>query len=359
MVTPAITGVATAFPPAMDQQEVWDGFFSSHYAASRAAPWIWRNAGVDRRHAVVDPRAEDVSRATTGVRMRRFVDEALPLGKAAVGASLADAGLSPGDVDLFAVVSCTGYTTPGLDMLLARDLGMPASVERLHVGHMGCFAALPALAAVADAAAARRKLGVLLCVELTSLHLQPPTDELDQIVAHALFSDAAAAVVVHPDAAGLEVMDVVARTDLTTTADMAWQITDLGFRMTLSPRVPGVLAAHVVQAATELLAPHGLGIPDVGHWAIHPGGPRIVSTVAERLGLSDHDVAPSRQVLREHGNCSSATVLVVLEELLRQRSPAPGDHIVAMAFGPGLTLYMALLRVGDGFAAVRRGSDHE
>ncbi len=174
MVNAAINGIGTAFPPGIDQESAWERFFSSHYAASPLASRIWRNSGVARRHVVVDPRAEDISAASTATRMRRFVDEALPLGKDAVTAALAAGSLSADDIDLFAVVSCTGYATPGVDTLLARDLGMPASVERLHLGHMGCFAALPALAAVADAAVARGKTGMLLCVELASLHLQPP-----------------------------------------------------------------------------------------------------------------------------------------------------------------------------------------
>ncbi len=341
----AINGIGTAFPTPLDQRSAWDQFFSSHHSASRSAPRIWRNAGVARRHAVVDPRVEDISTLSTGARMRRFVDEALPLGKEALSACLTDAGLAPGDVEMFAVVSCTGYASPGVDILLARDLAMPASVERLHVGHMGCYAALPALAAVADAAVARGKVGVLLCVELTSLHLQPATDDVDQIVAHAIFSDAAAAVAVHPSAPGLELVDLAAFTDSTVLEHMAWQVTDLGFRMNLSPRVSSVLGEHVARVTTDLLGCHRLRVTDVDHWAIHPGGPRIISTVAERLGLHDDDVAPSRQVLRDHGNCSSATVLIVLDQLVRQRRPSPGDHIVAMAFGPGLTLYLALLRV--------------
>ncbi len=345
MVSAAITGIGTAFPPAIDQESVWERFFSSHYAASPLASRIWRNSGVARRHVVVDPRAEDISAASTATRMRRFVDEALPLGKDAVTAALAAGGLAADDIDLFAVVSCTGYATPGVDTLLARDLGMPASVERLHVGHMGCFAALPALAAVADAAVARGKIGMLLCVELASLHLQPPTDDVGQIVAHAIFSDAAAAVAVHPGAPGLELVDFAARTDWSTVDQMAWEVTDLGFRMTLSPQVPAALADNVVGVTTDLLDRHGLRVGDIDHWAIHPGGPRIVSIVAERLGLSDQDAAPSRQALHQHGNCSSATVLVVLDELVRQRHPSRGEHIVAMAFGPGLTLYLALLRM--------------
>jgi len=345
MVRAVIAGIGCAFPPPVNQRAAWDGFFSSHHSTSKVASRIWDHAGVARRHAVVDPRVEDVSTHSTAARMRRFVDEALPLGKEAVTGCLAAAGLAPGDVDLFTVVSCTGYASPGVDILLARDLAMPPSIERLHVGHMGCYAALPALAAVADAAVARGKVGVLLCVELTSLHLQPPTDDVDQIVSHAIFSDAAAAVVVHPAASGLELVDLTAFTDSSALNQMAWQVTDLGFRMNLSPRVSSSLGEHVAGLASDLLGRHDLRIPDVAHWAIHPGGPRIVSTVAERLGLRDEDVASSLQVLHDHGNCSSATVLVVLDQLARDRRPSPGEHIITMAFGPGLTLYMALLRI--------------
>jgi predicted naringenin-chalcone synthase len=345
MVKAAITGIGSAFPPPLDQRSAWEEFFSSHHSGSKIAPRIWQNAGVHRRHTVVDPRVEDISTLSTAARMRRFVDHAVPLGKESVTACLEAAGLDSGDVDLFTVVSCTGYATPGVDILLARDLTMPPSVERLHVGHMGCYAALPALAAVADAAVARGKVGVLLCVELTSLHLQPATDDVDQIVANAIFSDAAAAVAVHPAARGLELVDLAAFTDSTALDQMAWQVTDLGFRMNLSPRVSSVLGEHVTGLTTDLLGRQGLRVADVAHWAIHPGGPRIVSTVAERLGLRDEDAAPSLQVLHDHGNCSSATVLIVLDQLVRERCPSRGEHLVAMAFGPGLTLYLALLRV--------------
>lgn len=347
MVTAAISGSGAAFPPAILQQDVWDGFFATHYAGNRAARYLWRSSGVDQRHAAVDPRVEDLSSASTAARMRRFVDEALPLGKTAVEACLASSGLAAEDVELFTVASCTGYATPGVDILLARDLGMPPTVQRLHVGHMGCYAALPALASVADAAAARGKTGVLLCVELTSLHVQPPTDDVDleQVVAHALFSDAAAAVAVTPGGPGLEVVDLVALTDATTADHMTWEVTDLGFRMRLSPKVSSVLDDHVTGLTGQLLDRHDLRVADIDHWAIHPGGPKIVSTVAKRLGLHDDTVAASREVLRTHGNCSSATVLLVLDELLRTRAPSPGEHVVAMAFGPGLTLYAALLRV--------------
>jgi predicted naringenin-chalcone synthase len=338
-VTAVVTGSGSALPAAMDQAAVWEGFFARHYEGVRAAGRIFAGAGVRTRHAVANPIDEDLSGWSTGARMARYVQEALPLGKQAVAGALDSAGLAPGDVGLFAVVTCTGYATPGLDIRLASDLGMPTGLQRLLIGHMGCYAALPGLAAVSDFVTARARPAVLLCCELTSLHVQPAQRDLEQVVAHALFSDAAAAVVVEPGAArGRRLAGVVARTDSSTADHMTWDVTDLGFRMGLSPRVPDVLSRHVGGVVDELLTGAGLRVEDVAGWAVHPGGPRILDVVRDELGLAEEQMAASRRVLAEHGNCSSATVLLVLDELADVDGP-----VVAMAFGPGLTLYAALL----------------
>jgi predicted naringenin-chalcone synthase len=334
-----VTGAGAALPAALDQDAVWENFFAQHYAGVRAARRIFAGAGVRTRHAVANPADEDVSGWGTGARMVRYIQEALPLGKQAVAGALDDAGLAPGEVGLFAVATCTGYATPGLDIRLAADLGMPAGLQRLLVGHMGCYAAIPGLAAVGDFVAARSRPAVLLCCELTSLHVQPAQADLEQVVAHALFSDAAAAVVVEPGASrGRRLAGVVARTDHSTADHMTWDVTDLGFRLGLSPRVPDVLSRHVGDVVDELLSGAGLRAEDVAGWAVHPGGPRILDVVRDELGLREEQIAASRRVLAEHGNCSSATVLLVLQELADVDGP-----VVAMAFGPGLTLYAALL----------------
>ena len=339
MSAAVVTGAGSALPAVLDQDAAWDAFFAERYAGVRAARRIWSGAGVRRRHAVANPIDEDLSGWGTGARMQRYVQEALPLGKQAVAGALDAAGLAPGQVGLFAVATCTGYATPGLDIRLAGDLGMPPGLQRLLVGHMGCYAAIPGLAAVSDFVTARSRPAVLLCCELTSLHVQPAQADLEQVVAHALFSDAAAAVVVEPGASrGRRLAGVVARTDASTADHMTWDVTDLGFRMGLSPRVPDVLARHVGGVVDELLYEAGLRVEDVAGWAVHPGGPRILDVVRDELGLAETQMAASRRVLAEHGNCSSATVLLVLEELADVDGP-----VVALAFGPGLTLYAALL----------------
>jgi predicted naringenin-chalcone synthase len=329
------------------QDDVWDGFFAHRFADDRRglAKRIFANSGVRTRQAAVNPLIEDVSQWSTERRMRRYQVEAMPLGKEAVGRALTDAGVAADEIGLFAVCSCTGYATPGLDILLARDMGMAPSVRRLFIGHMGCYAALPGLGTAADFVVAHGQPALLLCAELTSLHLQPPTTRMDiqQIVSHALFSDAAAAVVLTAGDAsfGYAVTDVTAVTDATTADHMTWDVTDLGFRMGLSPRVPKVLSAHVRAMVDDLLGRHGLTIGDIDGWAVHPGGPKILDVVQERLGLDDEALAASRGVLAAHGNCSSPTVLLALEEL--RRRPAPPRRVVMLAFGPGLTLYGALL----------------
>ncbi|WP_092536943.1 type III polyketide synthase [Amycolatopsis arida] len=343
-MTASIAGLGAALPAAYDQRTLWEEYFRGHFAGSRAAERIFAGAGVQRRHSVTDPFAEDVSGWSTGERMRRYAERAPSLGHRAVTDALADAGVGADEIGMLAVASCTGYSTPGLDIQLATSLRLRPDAQRLLVGHMGCHAALPALGAVADFVVARGRPAVLLCLELTSLHLQPATADAQQVVTHALFGDAAVALVLRPDEArapGLRVVDVAARTDTGSSGHMTWEVTDLGFRMGLSPEVPDVLAEHIGPLVKEVLARHGLDIADVRAWAVHPGGPRILDTVEDGLGLAPPALAASRAVLAEHGNCSSATVLLVLRELLRH-GPPPGP-LVAVAFGPGLTLYAALL----------------
>lgn len=359
-----VLGQAYAVPRPMDQATLWENHFAGFFGHNATAAKIWAGSGIRTRHAVVSPAEEDLSRWSTGHRMGRYVEEALPLGHRAIREALDRTGIDPRDIGLLAVVSCTGYATPGLDILLTEQLGMAADVQRLMVGHMGCYAAIPGLGAVSDYVVARRRPAVLLCLELTSLHPQPasptllagaPTEkDLEQVVAHALFADAAVAVVIGSDEAtpgvvgdpgsGFEVVDVAALTDWSTKDLMSWDVTDLGFRMGLSAKVPDVLGRSVGGAVDELLGGHGYRREDVGGWAVHPGGRRILDVVGRELELPAGALDASYGVLRDFGNCSSPTVLLVLDRLARTTELAPGAPVVAMAFGPGLTLYAALLR---------------
>jgi len=285
----------------------------------------------------------------TGERMRRYSQEAPPLALRAVRAALEQAQVTPERITHLITVSCTGFHAPGVDLALIAALPLNASVARTHVGFMGCHAALNGLRVAAAFTGADPNACVLLCaVELCSLHLQYGW-EAERIVANALFADGAAALVASREgpAAAMESVPglrrLIASSSYLVPASaeaMTWAIEDYGFVMGLSPQVPDLIAAHLRPWLEGWLAEHQLTLDAIGCWAVHPGGPRILSAVTETLGLDPALIEPSRSVLRDCGNMSSPTLLFILERLRRSGAPGP---CLAMAFGPGLCVEVALL----------------
>jgi predicted naringenin-chalcone synthase len=211
---------------------------------------------------------------------------------------------------------------------------------------MGCAGAIIGLReALALLRSREQSVVALLSVELSSLHFQE-TLELGVLTTQALFGDAAAALLLssHPRARGPQLVDTHCVTDFAALDQMRWTIGDDGFVMGLSTRVPVTVGRNIGPAVQQLLTPHGLAVEDIAHWLVHPGGPSVLEAVQKKLGLSDEMIAPAWDTLRDHGNCSSATVLLMLDRLLRSGEARRGEWGVIMAFGPGLTLETALLR---------------
>ncbi len=285
---------------------------------------------------------------TLAQRMAWYEERALPLAAEAVRKALGDAPFEPRDIRQVVAVSCTGFSAPGLDLRLIDALGLPPNVGRTMVGFMGCHGALNGLRVAAALARAQPGDPVLLCcVELCTIHFQYGYDA-QHIVANALFADGAAALVLraqHEDreaASGIRRPRLVDQTSLVVpdSADaMTWLIRDHGFRMTLSPRVPGLVEQHLRTFIDPWLAGHGLSANNVAGWAIHPGGPRVITAVESALGLAAEAGDASRAVLAAHGNMSSPTVLFILRRLIEQGVHGP---VVMLAFGPGLVVEAAL-----------------
>lgn len=278
-----------------------------------------------------------------GQRMERYVEQATPLAAAAIRLALEQANIKAAEVEHLITVSCTGFAAPGVDIKLIEQLGMRPTVQRSLIGFMGCHGALNGLRVAGALAAANPGNAVLLCcVELCSLHFQYGW-EPNRVVANALFADGAAAVAGRSTSSA-EAWRVEAHGSCLlpdSTGDMTWTIGDHGFEMTLSPRVPQRIADHLKPWLEKWLAGQELTVDQVGSWVIHPGGPRVVSSVGEALGLDHAATEPSRAVLAECGNMSSPTVLFILDRLRRRDAPRP---CVMLAFGPGLTAEAALLR---------------
>jgi predicted naringenin-chalcone synthase len=370
-----IHGIGTATPPDHLTQE--DGLAIARFLAGpdvRTSTWlgpVYAHSGAERRHLVLaGPVAEDIKNGTsmtgspflpaserdgvgptTAERMTIYAAEAGPLALSAAGKALAESGFPPESITHLVTVSCTGFFSPGIDLVLIHGLKLPLNIERTHVGFMGCHGALNGLRVANAFASADPAARVLLCaVELCSLHYYFG-NAADKLVANAIFADGAAAVVGtgvfqvdSRDAAGMRQPWVLSASGSSiipgSTAEMAWTVGDRGFEMTLSRKVPGLIAANLRPWIVRWLRDNGLSLGDVQSWAIHPGGPKILSAAEESLGISAEAMAPSRGVFADFGNMSSPTVLFILERLRRENRPRP---CVALGFGPGLVVEGALL----------------
>lgn len=256
-------------------------------------------------------------------------------------------GFSAADVTHIIFVSCTGFVNPGPDYHIVRELGLSENVQRYTLGFMGCYAAFPGLRMAAQFCEADPRAVVLvMCLELCTLHLQME-DKPDSILANALFADGAAAAIVsarapEPKSPAYLVRDF--STSLVTSGeqDMAWTIGNNGFSMILSAYVPDLIGSNIRQMLDGTLKRRDLALADIEEWAVHPGGRAILDRVQESLGLPACALDASREILRDYGNMSSATVLFVLKELLESAETASA-LTCAMAFGPGLTVETAVL----------------
>ncbi len=231
------------------------------------------------------------------------------------------------------VASCTGFVAPGIDQIIARRLGLSASVERLLIGFMGCYAAVVALRSARHIVRSDPDARVLVVtVELSTLHLQP-ANEIESLLAMLQFGDGAAAALVTSDTSGFALDAPFAASLPESEALIRWDVTDAGFAMHLSGEVPGRIATALSDAAFRDVVSGGQPPDTVDAWAVHAGGRSILDAVEHALRLSPDALSASRQVLAENGNMSSATLMFVLERLL---SGPPVEHGVALAFGPGL-----------------------
>lgn len=307
---------------------------------------IIANSAITTKGMAVSPQEEDPRRWTTERRMRRGLAEARRLGEEAVSHALHRAGLDPADAGLLATVTTTTHSTPGLDALAPR-LGLRDNAQILSLGPMGCYAGLPALATCAAWVTHHQRPAILLAVDLFSPHVQPPPYDKETAVVLTLFGDGAAAVVLRPAAPGLPGMDIVDTEQLTVpahAADLQVHLGERGLHVTLTPAMPDVVAAAVARPARALLARHGIAWHEVAWWAVHPGGRRVIDRVEEALRLPHDSIAVARAAMAEHGNTASPAVLGVLGRLQATRPLGPGEHGVALAFGPGATIWALLLR---------------
>lgn len=347
--------------------------YDQDYIGGKLAEWVddkrtrriirqvFRRSGIRRRHSVLPDFSDDgearlyrrdgdgrMNQPGTGARNRCYQETSRPLVEAVARRALAQSPFSARDITHVITVSCTGFHNPGPDFDLVMALGLPAGTERYHLGFMGCYAAFPALRMARQFCLAEPGAVVLVvCAELCTLHMQLNHDP-DSVLANALFSDGVAAALISgrspsPDRPALRLGAFHSAMAPEGRRDMAWDIGDTGFNLVLSSYVPDVIGLNVARVVEDLCDRSGADAGEVALWAVHPGGKAILDKVEAALALQPGQLAASRQILRDYGNMSSATILFVLQRLLHTPA-AESDNIGAMAFGPGLVIETAMLQ---------------
>jgi alkylresorcinol/alkylpyrone synthase len=305
---------------------------------------LFDGAGVDRRYSVLP---------VEGLHQRRELSEtmaiyrkhAVRLGRQVARECLDKAGLAPGEVDMVISVSCTGVMLPSLDAYLANDLGLRADVRRLPITELGCLGGAAALTHARDFIAGHPGANVLVvCVELPTLSFQPD-ESLANLISTAIFGDgAAAALLTGREIEGARMIDARSHLYPRTLDALGFDLETDGFHVVLGRELPGLVRAHIKELVDGLLGRNAIDRAALGAFILHPGGRRILDAVEDQLRLTPEETRFSREVLRDYGNVSSATVLFVLHAWQTRRPPSAGAHGLLGAFGPGFSSELAVLQ---------------
>lgn len=356
-----ITSIGTANPEyKITQREVHDFMVKAHkldQAEAEKLQALYRASGISNRYSVIkDYQRKDQFQfypnndnldpfPSTELRNKLYGKKALDLSLAAIRQCLPD-DFNVQRISHLITVSCTGLYAPGLDIEITYALGLSHSVERTGINFMGCYAAFNALK-VANAICVNNASArvLIVCTELCSLHFQKEKTD-DNLLANALFGDGSAAVLVEPASLttkGLELQSFACDLLPGGIEDMAWKVGNFGFEMKLSAYVPNVIQSGIDTLLERLKT---TSTNNFDHYAIHPGGKKILAVVEEKLGINKSQNNAAHHVLREYGNMSSPTILFVLKRLMSGFSVDNNeDQIFALAFGPGLTLESIIFRV--------------
>ncbi|MCU0356140.1 MAG: type III polyketide synthase [Cyclobacteriaceae bacterium] len=360
-----ITSIGIASPAHRFDQSTIAGFMEQgmdlDVAGKRKLKAIFRASGIETRYSVLEDfgqpqghhvfnnQNESIAFPTTQQRLKLYRKYALPLALQAVDRCFENLNEQTlASITHLIVVSCTGMYAPGLDIDLVKSLRLRDEVQRTCINFMGCYAAFNGLK-IADALCKANPAArvLVVCVELCTLHFQREGTD-DNLLANALFADGASAMLVSSTPArGWNLMPEQFHNGLAINGQehMAWTIGDFGFEMKLSSYVPEVIRSGIRQLTNTMLQRVNKQLDEIKHFAIHPGGKKILEAIEDELDLSPEQNEPAYAVLKDYGNMSSVTIAFVLKQILnRLTQDDQHQQILGFAFGPGLTLESIMLK---------------
>ena len=345
-----IAATAAAYPPHyFTQQEVVKGlltYWDKGMENSAVIERLHSRTGVDGRY-FCRPLVEYYGLDTWGKTNDVWIEVAMDLGEEAIDSVLKQAGVDRSQVGALFFVSVTGVSSPSVDARLVNRMGLNPQIKRNPIFGLGCVAGAAGLVRAADYVRAYPdQVAILLSIELCSLTWQRDDVSVANLIGSGLFGDGAAAVLVAGAETKLQGPKVAANHAVfypDTERVMGWDISERGFSLVLSPDVPKVVSENLGKNVDCFLAKNGLKRSDIGTWIMHTGGPKVLQATEEALDLRDGELSGSWEALRQVGNLSSASVLVVLDEVMKNKRPEPGTRSILAAMGPGFCSEMLLL----------------
>lgn len=336
-------------------------YISDEEITQRIIHRIYSKSGIDKRHTVIhdfnangDPRFffqkdGSMNAPSTGKRNQLYSEKAKQLFVQTARDTLdQNPSVRDNEITHIITVSCTGFFAPEPGFEIIKQLGLSPSTQRFHLGFMGCFAAFPAMKMAKAFCASQPNANVLVvCLELCSIHLQA-SEDTDQLISASVFADGAAGMIINSHKPAHSTSFELAEFSTSIAGDsekyMAWTIGDTGFDMVLSTYVPDIIESNIEESIKPLFDDYELTPQQIKHWALHPGGRAILDKIQNSFSLKDEQLTSSRKILADFGNMSSATILFVLADLLHKPSQQNAETVLAMAFGPGLTIESGLLK---------------
>jgi alkylresorcinol/alkylpyrone synthase len=353
-----ILSVASAFPKHYYPQTVLLQALEKYWGAELENPELLhrlhRNSCVEGRHLALPVHAYP-KLSGWGEMNDLWIEVALDLGEQAICRALTDVGVEARNLGAFFFTSVTGIASPSIDALLVNRMGLSPNIRRVPMFGLGCVAGAAGIARAADYVKAYPShLAVLLSVELCSLTIQKADLSPANLISSGLFGDGAAAAIVageecdpytsQPEQLGPKILATRSVFYPQTEEMMGWRISEKGFSIVLSREVPNLVRRQLGQDVDAFLAACGHTRDEIRSWVLHTGGPKVLEAIEDALDLKDGQLDASWDCLRKTGNLSSASVLVVLEEVIKHRRPAPGTLGLMAAMGPGFCSELLLLQ---------------
>jgi alkylresorcinol/alkylpyrone synthase len=355
-----IASAASAFPKHYYSQKVLLERLQDYWGDQLRNPQLLarlhRNVTVEGRYLSI-PAEQYPAIKTWGEANDIWIRVAQELGERALCLALHHAGLKPCDIGALLFTTVTGIASPSIDALLINRMGLPTNIRRTPIFGLGCVAGAAGIARAADYVRAYPKqAAALVSVELCSLTIQREDLSVANLISSGLFADGAAAAVVtgadfefrereneKHETRGPKILATRSIFYPSTEDMMGWDISEKGFRIILSTEVPTLIRENLGRDVDAFLADNGYSRNDLRSFVLHTGGPKVLQASEAALDLHNGELEASWASLRKVGNLSSASVLVVLEDVMKNRRPEAGTLGLLAAMGPGFCSELVLL----------------